>query len=127
MKPDGDFQAQAQQSADQWDKAFNERDAARVAQTYARDAVVLPPFGGPLVRGPEGAQAFYEDVIGKGFTDHKVTIDTAEVRGELGYAYGRWETMGPGPDGLPKRYEGHWTNVYVTEAGEWRTVLHIWN
>ena len=40
---------------------------------------------------------------------HKITVEGGEQKGDLGYAYGRWEADAGG------------TNVLMNEGGQWRT------
>jgi len=53
-----------------------------------RAAIVLPA-GGPVTNGQAEIQKFFADVIGKGFHDHKVTVASAEVKGNVVVAFGR--------------------------------------
>ena len=117
-----DAKSQVQAAADRWDQSFNQKDAQSLAQTYAPSAIVLPA-GGPAVAGPDNIQKFFADVIGKGFSQHKVNVQAAETKGNVMIAYGRWEAMGPDK----KQYQGHWTNVLERQGDQWRTVLHTWN
>ena len=121
-----DFKSQAQASADKWDQGFNKGDAAMIAQAYTKTAHILPA-GGPLVMGSDGAEKFFADVLKKEFKNHKITVEGGETKGDLGFAYGKWQATGPGPDGQPKTYGGHWTNVMEKDGGQWKTVLHTWN
>jgi ketosteroid isomerase-like protein len=117
-----DMKSQAQAAADRWDQSFNQKDAQSLARGYAPDAVVLPA-GGPALKGPDNIQKFFADVIGKGFSQHKVNVDSAEPKGNVVIAYGSWQAIGPDQ----KQYQGHWTNVLERQGDQWRTVLHTWN
>ena len=115
-----DFKSQATAAAAQWDNAFNSGDAAKVAQTYAKNAAILPP-GGQQVTGPQGAETLFGGFIKGGVKAHKITVQGGEQKGDLGYAYGRWEADAGG-----KKLGGHWANVLTNEGGQWRTALHTW-
>jgi ketosteroid isomerase-like protein len=115
-----DFTGQAAAAAAQWDNAFNSGDASKVAQAYARNAVILPA-GGQQVTGQQGAETLFGSFIKGGVKGHKITVQGGEQKGDLGYAYGRWEADAGG-----KKLGGHWTNVLVNEGGQWRTALHTW-
>ena len=115
-----DFKSQAAAAAAQWDNAFNSGDASKVAQSYANNAVILPA-GGQQVSGQQGAETLFGSFIKGGVKSHKITVQGGEQKGEIGYAYGRWEADAGG-----KKLGGHWTNVLVNEGGQWRTALHTW-
>ncbi len=117
---------QVQAGAARWDETFNKGDAAGVAKLYGTDALLLPA-GAPAVKGDD-IQKFWGAVIGKGFGDHKVTVQQAEANGDMAYAHGRWQATGPGTGGeAKKQFEGNWVNVLERQDGQWRTVLHSWN
>jgi ketosteroid isomerase-like protein len=115
-----DFKSQAATAAAQWDSALNSGDAAKVAQAYTKTAVILPA-GGEQVTGQQGAETLFGGFIKGGVKNHKITVKGGEQKGDLGYAYGRWEA-----DAGDKKLGGHWTNVLVNEGGQWRTALHTW-
>src|SRR5688572_25830013 len=115
-----DFKSQAATAAAQWDAALNSGDAAKVAQAYTKTAVILPA-GAEQVTGQQGAETLFGSFIKGGVKNHKITVKGGEQKGDLGYAYGRWEA-----DAGDKKLGGHWTNVLVNEGGQWRTALHTW-
>lgn len=121
-----DFKSSAQSAASKWDEAFNNGDAAQLAKMYGSQAALLPP-GSPPVVGEQNIQQFWKTTIGKGFGQHKVTVQQAETKGDMAYAYGRWQATGPGDGGAKKEFEGNWSNVLERQGGEWKTVLHTWN
>ncbi len=96
-----DFKSQATAAAAQWDNALNSGDASKVAQTYTKNAVILPA-GGQLVTGPQGAETLFGGFIKNGVKNHKITVQGGEQKGDLGYAYGRWEA-----DAGDKKLGGH--------------------
>jgi ketosteroid isomerase-like protein len=115
-----DFKSQAATAAAQWDAALNSGDAGKVAQAYTKTAVILPA-GGEQVNGQQGAETLFGGFIKGGVKNHKITVKGGEQKGDLGYAYGRWDA-----DAGDKKLGGHWTNVLVNEGGQWRTALHTW-
>ena len=84
------FKSQAAAAASQWDSAFNSGDASKVAQGYTKSAVILPA-GGQQVTGQQGAETLFGSFIKGGVKSHKITVEGGEQKGDLGYAYGRWE------------------------------------
>ncbi|WP_407528002.1 YybH family protein [Methylobacterium oryzisoli] len=115
-----EFKDTAAATAARWDSAFNAGDPSKVAQGYTKNAVILPAGGQP-VTGPQGAEALFGGFVKGGVKNHKITVQGGEQKGELGYAYGRWEADAGG-----KKLGGHWTNVLMNEGGQWRTALHTW-
>ena len=115
-----EFKDAAAATAAQWDSAFNSGDASKVAQSYTKSAVILPAKG-QQVAGPQGAETLFGSFIKGGVKNHKITVQGGEQKGDLGYAYGRWEA-----DAGAKKLSGHWTNVLMNEGGQWRTALHTW-
>jgi ketosteroid isomerase-like protein len=115
-----EFKSQAAAAAAQWDNAFNSGDASKVAQSYTKNAVLLPA-GAQQVTGQEAAETLFGSFIKGGVKSHKITVQGGEQKGEMGYAYGRWEADAGG-----KKLGGHWTNVLLNEGGQWRTALHTW-
>lgn len=58
----------AQSKLDQWKAAFNAGDAAGCAVCYEQDALmVVTPFG--EFKGRDAIQAFWQNLISKGFAD----------------------------------------------------------
>lgn len=121
-----DFKNTVQSAASKWDEAFNKGDAEQLAKMYGPKGALLPP-GSSAVAGDANIQQFWKTTIGKGFGQHKVTVQQAETKGDMGYAYGRWQATGPGEGSAKKQYEGNWSNVLERQGGEWKTVLHAWN
>ena len=107
-----DFKSQAAAAASQWDDAFNAGDASKVAQRYTNSAVILPA-GGQQVSGQQGAETLFGSFIKGGVKSHKITVEGADQKGDLGYAYGRWEADAGG-----KKLGAHWTNVLMNEGGQ---------
>jgi ketosteroid isomerase-like protein len=117
-----DSKSQVQTAAERWDQSFNRGDSQSLAQNYTSDAVILPA-GGPTISGQDNIQKFFADVIGKGFGQHKISVQAADMKGDVVIAYGRWEATGPDK----KQYQGHWTNIMERQGDQWRTMLHTWN
>lgn len=117
-------QAEAQSAADKWDQAYNKGDMIALADTYTKDAVVIPK-GGPQTG--EGIQTFFSGLKAKGWEEHKTNVKSAVARDKLIIVTGRWEMMGPGEGGAKKKFEGNWINVMEKQGNGMKTVLHTWN
>lgn len=113
-------------AAERWDAAFNSGDTAMLASYYAPDARVIPA-GGAAVFGAEAIGKFFGDLLAKGFTGHKITVESVDEKGPIAVVTGKWQLSGPGEGGATAQYGGNWVNV-MEKAGEgWRVLLHTWN
>ena len=115
-----DFKSQVTTGAANWDAAFNAGDASKIATFYTKDAVIMPAGGNP-VTGHDGAQTLYGGIIKSGVKAHKVTVESAEADGSLGYAYGTWQAESGG-----KTIAGYVTQVFKKDESGWHLVLHTW-
>ncbi len=67
-----------QKASEQWKNAFNSGDAAGCAAQYETDAVMTAkPFG--IFTGTQQIQAFWENLIGDGFSDVEYVEPKLEV------------------------------------------------
>jgi len=121
-----DFKKAAEDTAVKWNEAFNKKDAGQVAKLYGPNAALLPPES-PAVVGEQNILQFWTTNFGEGFSQHTVTVQQAEAKGDMGYTYGRWQATGPGEGGADTLYEGSWSNVLERQGGQWKIVLHAWN
>lgn len=117
--------ADAQAAAERWDQTYNKGDMDGLKSLYVSDAVVIPK--GAAVSGADSIQTFFSGLKTKGFDDHTVKIQAAQMRGDLLVATGRWQMSGPGEGGAKKTFEGNWVNVFQKVGSGWRSVLHTWN
>ncbi|WP_375410329.1 YybH family protein [uncultured Methylobacterium sp.] len=118
--------ADARAAAERWDQAYNKGDMDGLKGLYVSDAMVIPK--GAAVSGADSIQTFFSGLKSKGFDDHTVKVQAAQMRGDLLVATGRWQMSGPGGEGGAKKtFEGNWVNVFQKEGTGWRSVLHTWN
>lgn len=110
-----------------WDNAFNSKDAALLASFYAAAATVSPA-GAEQVTGPQNIQAFFGNVIGLGFTDHKIDLIEVVSEGNLAFQRGKWSAASVEASGERKTYGGSLQVTYGKQAdGGWKVLAHIWN
>lgn len=115
----------AKSAAARWDQTYNSGDMDGLKALYATDAMVIPK--GAAVSGAEGIGAFFAGLKAKGFEDHTVKVQSAQMKGDLLLVTGRWAMSGPAEGGAKKAFEGNWVNVLERKGNDWRTVLHTWN
>ena len=117
--------ADAQAAAARWDKTYNSGDMDGLKALYATDAMVIPK--GAAVSGADKISAFFAGLKAKGFEEHAIKVNSAQMKGDVLLVTGRWSMSGPGEGGAKKTFEGNWVNVLEREGKDWRTVLHTWN
>lgn len=77
---------------DAWQQAFNRQDAKGCADQYQSDCVMhARPFG--IFEGKEAIQAFWQDIMDKGFKDVAYTEVKWEKVGDDGYLLSSKWTM----------------------------------
>ena len=86
--------ADARAAAERWDQAYNKGDMDGLKGLYVSDAMVIPK--GAAVSGADSIQTFFSGLKSKGFDDHTVKVQAAQMRGDLLVATGRWQMSGPG-------------------------------
>ena len=114
-----DFKSQVTTGAANWDAAFNAGDASKSRHSTRKDAVIMPAGGNP-VTGHDGVQTLCGGIIKSGVKAHKVTVESAEADGNLGYAYGTWQA-----DRAARRLLDMSPKFQENESG-WHLVLHTW-
>ncbi len=118
-----DVTAAVQTLNTKWDKAFNSKDAAKVASLYAEDGRVVTGDG-KVLNGRAEIQGLFQSFMDGGFHEHKIEMIDVKVKGDIAIETGKWSGIG----GDKKTYGGHLVNVYERQSdGNWQAVLHIWN
>lgn len=112
----------------QFDNAFNSKNAAAVAALYDDNAVVMPaPAGAPLT-GNDAIQTFFAGLITAGVIEHQLTLTEAVEDGNLAYQRGLWAGAMLNELGEKQTFGGNVHLVYRKQAdGQWKAVTHIWN
>jgi ketosteroid isomerase-like protein len=112
----------------QFDHAFNSKNAAAIAALYDENAVVMPaPAGAPLT-GKEAIQTFFAGLITAGVIGHQLTLTEAVEDGNLAYQRGLWAGAMLNELGEKQTFGGNVHLVYRKQSdGSWKAVTHIWN
>ncbi|HEX2134938.1 MAG TPA: SgcJ/EcaC family oxidoreductase [Microvirga sp.] len=116
--------AEFQRLADQWTEAFNKGDVARVSQTYAEDAILLPPEA-EMVRGREAILAFWRKEAER-IGDLKVTITDVKRLGD-DEAHIVFNSTARSKGQQPQEVPGKGTTLVQKSGGDWRIATHVWN
>ena len=108
---------------EQWNAAFNNGDAAQLANSYADEAVFLPPTH-EVIEGPDGIQTFFDALFQNGVTSHALEVVKIMEDGDEIVAASKWSAKGK--DGTP--LGGIATHVFQRQAdGSLKLTLHTFN
>lgn len=112
----------------QFDQAFNTKNAAQIAALYAVDATLMPAPAGSVVSGRAAVETFFAGLISAGVIDHQLTLTEAVADGNLAYQRGLWSGAMVDADGNRQTFGGNVHLVYrKQDDGSWLAVTHIWN
>ncbi len=109
-------------------RAFNEGNAAAIAQYFSDDAILMAP-GTPPLKGPEAVEAYYQEIFDEFDAELTSYYNEVQVSGDLAYGRGTAEVRL-----IPKNGDSVTTSVskYLNilrkqEDGNWITTHDIWN
>jgi len=112
----------------QFDAAFNSKNAQAIAALYAADAIVMPAPAGAVVKGRQAVAEFFGGLIQAGVIEHALTMKEAIVTDTLATQAGNWAAALIGEDGVKQQFGGNVQVVFQKQAdGQWLAVTHIWN
>lgn len=105
-----------------WRKAFEERDAGRVASIYGEDGMLLPP-NADVIQGIEAIATFW-----KGMMDIEATLQLTNQEthadGKLGYRLGTFKVFAK--DGAVLD-QGKYLEIWKRDDDQWWMTRDIWN
>jgi uncharacterized protein (TIGR02246 family) len=112
----------------QFDAAFNSKNAQAIAALYAADAIVMPAPAGAVVKGRQAVAEFFGGLIQAGVIEHALTMKEAIVTDTLATQAGNWAAALIGEDGVKQQFGGNVQVVFQKQAdGQWLAMTHIWN
>lgn len=110
----------------QFDAAFNSKNAQAIAALYANDAIVMPAPAGQVVKGRQAVAEFFGGLIEAGVIEHALTMKEAVVTDTLATQTGNWAGALIGEDGVKQQFGGNVQVVFQKQAdGQWLAVTHI--
>ena len=114
------------QRTQEFETAFNAKDAGKVAKFYPGEGVLMPP-NAPTIRGREEIQKFYVDLYSQGGTD--LQMDTKDVRGHgtLAYETGTYSLNRRPEKGAAVRDRGKYMFIWRNTNGQWLMEYTIWS
>lgn len=108
-------------------ESFNNGNAEAVAETYAADAVVLPPHK-PEVSGRKAIEKLYQGFMDSGNGTLKLSTVNTDVFGNIAVNHLTWEFEGTTEDGNEIKNNGKAIVVYKEQGdGNWLVIYDIWN
>ena len=113
---------------DNWNAAFNNKDAQAVAALYTERASLSPGNQKVLV-GREAIQALFQSFIDAGVHDHAIEVISTHTADGLAYQTSNWSAKGAADkDGVEASIGGVLTSILQRqEDGTWKSMMHIWN
>ena len=118
--------AAVESAADAYVAAMSAQDWKLVAESFADDAVRMPPHEAPH-RGREAIEAWLSGI--EELTSYELTRDAVEGADGFAFVRGRYAiTLRPKGAPNPIADEGDFLEVWRNEAdGRWRVTEAIWN
>lgn len=109
-------------------KAFNEGNAAAIANYFAEDGLLMAP-GSPAKKGKPGVQAYYQSIFDEYRTRLESHYETVEVSGRIAYGRGFAKvTLYPKKGGDSIVSTAKYLNILEKQTdGTWKTTHDIWN
>jgi uncharacterized protein (TIGR02246 family) len=109
-------------------KAFNDGNAAGIAQHFTGDALLMAP-GKPATRGKTAVQAYYQSIFDEYTTKLESHYEEVEVSGDLAYGRGFAKvTLVPKKGGPSMVSTAKYLNILKKQPdGSWKTTHDIWN
>ncbi|HEY0906245.1 MAG TPA: nuclear transport factor 2 family protein [Methylophilus sp.] len=112
----------------QFDHAFNSKDAEAIGRLYATDAVVMPAPAGTPVVGQQAIRDFFAGLIQAGVIEHQLSMVQVIAGDTLATQRGTWAAALIGEDGVKQQFGGNVQVVFQRQADDqWLAVTHIWN
>lgn len=106
--------------------AFNHGDVEAILETYAPEAVVLPPMR-PAVQGTIAIRQLLESLLAMGYCNAAFELDRIECWGEVAITLGRYKVqtlVKPGTLETDRgKYVGHWRR---DADGQFRITSSVW-
>ncbi|MFQ5710050.1 MAG: YybH family protein [bacterium] len=107
--------------------AFNQGDAAAVAALYTQDATLMPP-NSEMIRGKEGVQDFWNQLIQSGVKDVALTTVTVQGGHSLVYEIGTYSLKIQAQGQTAGEDSGKYVVLWKRQDdGTWKLQADIWN
>lgn len=117
-----DIRDEIRRADDAFEEVFGEQDAARLADFYTDDGMLLPA-GSDFVRGKDAIRSFWQGAFDMGIAGAE--LDPVEVvsHGDAAIEVGRYALTGGDGTVLD---EGKYVVIWAREDGRWKLHRDIW-
>ena len=111
----------------QWNEAFNQADAAKLATFYA-DMATLSPGNGAVLTGPDAIEELFSGFFDNGVHSHQIETIDVMTSGKQITQVGYWQAEGKNAEQENISFGGVLVIVLQqNNAGEWEILSHVWN
>ncbi|MFC2085580.1 YybH family protein [Bacteroidota bacterium] len=117
-----DFSEYSKAAALTWNDAWADGDAAKIANQYTEDAMLLSP-GGEAITGRDAIREFWTGAFAA-IPNSSITSLEAGSNGDLAFERGTYSSTGPDGEQLD---HGKYVVVWTLVDGEWKMFRDIWN
>ena len=120
-----DITADVQKLANDWMTAYNNKDAATIANMYAEDGIFSNTNWTASGRTAIADALNKEFALGVKFT--AITVDQSQRIGDMAYSRGTWAADAKSPDGKNVSVNGHWLTVAKCQGQTCLMTVHNGN
>jgi uncharacterized protein (TIGR02246 family) len=113
-------EAAIQAVAENWPKAYNDKNADALAALYTEDARTYPP-GGPMISGRAAIREFFAADVASNWAPTTVAHEESVIAGDWAWRTGTWSAATTPP------LTGKYAEVWRRTAEGWRIHRDIWN
>jgi ketosteroid isomerase-like protein len=127
-QPNAEDGARLKQATAEWDRLFNNGQAADLAALYSQDLMSMP-YDAPTVSGRPAQQAAFEEFFAENENArHETTVEETLVTNEWAIERGRYKmTYTPRKTGIQIVETGRHVMCRRKADGNWQIVWEIWN
>jgi uncharacterized protein (TIGR02246 family) len=112
-------------AGEEWARYWNERQADKLAELYAEDAVYLPPHHA-AVHGRGAIRKYLETPLAHGYTNLKFDVTYIRQTGDLAYDVGNYTMNLPDP-GSRREDRGKYLTVWRRRGDGWHIMADAWS
>lgn len=113
----------------QFETAVAANDTVAIANLYAEDATVLPPFM-PRGHGRDAVRGVFSQLLAPS-PNPTLNLDNDMVivseSGDMATEIGTWDISGTAPDGMEWQENGKNLRVWKNVGGTWLIIADAWN
>ena len=122
-----EVEALISKTGDQWAQHWNAGELDKLIQSYASDAVYMPPHHA-AVHGRDAIHEYLKGPLRHGVRDLAYEVTFIKHSGDLAYDVWRYSMSLPEPDGTMRKDRGKYLTVWRRQAdGQWRIVADCWS